>query len=138
MTIDGAILGRLKAVTAVTDIVGSGSNARIYADKLPQTVQLEAITFKEISSERIHAFGQDPGLVRARWELDAWADTWRESRLLAAAIRGNGAGNAFSRFRGTEDTTVVDDILLDNELATFEDASGTYRTTQDYFIWYQE
>ena len=87
MTIDGAILGRLKAVPAVTTIVGSGSNARIYAEKLPQTAVLEAITFAQISAERVHAFGSDPGLVRARFQLDAWASTWTKSRDLADAIR---------------------------------------------------
>ncbi len=138
MTIDGAILGRLKAVSAITTIIGSGANARIYAEKLPQAPTLEAITFRQITGERIHAFGSDPGLVRARFQVDAWADTWEESRDLADAIRGNGAGNAFSRFRGTQDSTVVDDILLDNELATFQDQSGSYRTIQDYLIWYQE
>ena len=138
MTIDGAVLGQLKAVVAITNIVGAGANARIYADKLPQSPTLEAITFKHISAQRTHAFGSDPGSVMARFQLDAWGSTWTESRDLADAIRGNGAGNAFSRFRGTQDSTVVDDILLDNELATFEDESGTYRTTQDYLIWYQE
>jgi len=138
MTIDGAVLGRLKAVTAITDIVGTGANARIYAENLPKAPTLQAITFKFISAERIHAFGSDPGLVQTRVQIDAWGNTYKESRVLAAAIRGNGAGNAFSRFRGTQDTTVVDEILLDNELATFEDKSGTYRTTQDYLIWYQE
>ncbi len=139
MTIDGAILARLKAVTAITDIVGSGSSARIYAAKLPQNPVLEAITFQQISTpERVHAFGSDPGLVQARFQLDAWGNTYEESRDLADVIRGNGAGNAFSRFKGTQDSTIVDDILLDNEVPTFEDESGSYRTTQDYLIWYQE
>ena len=138
MTIAGAVLGRLRAVTAITNIVGAGASARIYAPHLPQDPTLEAITFTQISAERMHAFGSDPGLVRARFQLDAWGNTWEESRLLAAAIVGNGAGNAFSRFRGTQDSTVVDDTLLDNEFSTFEDESGTYRTRQDYMIWYQE
>ena len=138
MTIAGAVLGRLRAVTAITNIVGAGASARIYAPHLPEKPVLEAITFTQISAERAHAFGSDPGLVRARFQLDAWGNTWEESRLLAAAIVGNGAGNAFSRFRGTQDSTVVDDILLDNELSTFEDKSGSYRTMQDYLIWYQE
>ena len=138
MTIDGAVLGRLKAVSAITAIVGSGSSARIYAESLPQHPVLEAITFTQISAERVHAFGSDPGLVRARFQLDAWAKTWEKSRDLADAIRGNGAGNAFSRFRGTQDTTVVDDILLDNEIPTFEAEPDSYRTTPDYLLWYQE
>ena len=139
MTIDGAVLGRLKAVTAVTNIVGTGANARIYAPKLPQNTPLEAITFRGVGA-REYAFdgGSDPGLVQARFQLDAWGNTYEESRDLADAIRGNGAGNAFSRFKGTQDGTVVDDTLLDNEVPTFEDESGAYRTMQDYLIWYQE
>ncbi len=138
MSIDGAILARLKAVTAITDIVGTGDDARIHAHHLPQGPTLEAITFRQISAERTHAFGSDPGLVQTRFQLDAWGNTYKEARDLADAIRGNGVGNAFNRFRGTEDTTVVDDILLDNEISTFEDESKTYRTTQDYLIWYHE
>ncbi len=138
MTIDGAVLAQLRAVTAITDLVGTGANARIYTEKLPAAPTLEAIVFKQISAERFHAFGSDPGSVRARFQIDAWGNTWEESRDLADAIRGNGAGSAFSRFRGTQDSTVIDDILLDNELATFEESSETYRTTQDYLIWYQE
>ena len=138
MTIEGAILARLKAVTAITDIVGSGSSARIYAPSLPQNPVLEAITFQVISAPRVHAFGSDPGLVESRWQVDAWGNTYEEARDLGDAIRGNGAGNAFSRFRGTLDSTVVQDVLLDNEIPTFEDESGSFRNMQDYMIWYEE
>ena len=138
MTVDGAILGRLKAVTAITDIVGTGASARIYAEKLPQNTALEAITFRHISGERTHAFGKDSGLARARFQLDAWGNTWEDSRDLADAIRGDGNGSALSRFSGTQDTTVIDDVMLDNELSTFEDESEGYRTIQDYLVYYQE
>lgn len=138
MSIEGAILARLKAVTAITDIVGSGSSARIYAPHLPQRVVLEAIAFRLISAPRVHAFGSDPGLVESRWQVDAWGKTYEEARDLGDAIRGNGAGNAFSRFKGTLDSTVVQDVLLDNEIPTFEDASGSFRNMQDYMIWYEE
>ncbi len=139
MTIDGAILARLKAVTAITDIVGSGSSARIYSPYLwPEHPVLEAISYRQISASRIHAFGSDPGLVRARWQLDAWGETYEEARALGDAIRGNGAGNAFSRFRGTLDSTVVQDVLFDDEVPTFEDVSGFFRNMQDFMIWYEE
>ena len=138
MTIEGAILARLKAVTAITDIVGSGANARIYPRRLPQDPVLEAITFRLISAPRVHAFGSDPGLVESRWQVDAWAETYEQARDLGDAIRGNGVGNAFSRFKGTLDSTVVQDVLLDNEIPTFEDESGSYRNMQDYMIWYEE
>ena len=138
MTIEGAILARLKAVSAITDIVGLGANARIYAPDLPQDPTLQAITFRQISAPRVHAFGSDPGLVGARWQVDAWGNTYKEARDLGDAIRGNGAGGALSRWSGTLDSTVVQDVLLENEIPTFEDESGSYRNTQDYLIWYEE
>ena len=134
MTIEGAILARLLAVTAITNIVGS----RIHAPHLPQNPVLEAIAFRLISAPRVHAFGSDPGLVQARWQVDAWGNTYEEARDLGDAIRGNGAGNAFSRYRGTLDSTVIQGVLLENEIPTFEDVSGSYRNMQDYMIWYEE
>ena len=134
MTIEGAILARLLAVTAITNIVGS----RIYAPHLPQKPVFEAIAFRLISAPRVHAFGSDPGLVQARWQIDAWGNTYEEARDLGDAIRGDGAGSAFSRWNGTLDSTVVQGVLLENEIPTFEDESGSHRNLQDYMIWYEE
>ncbi len=138
MTIEGAILARLIAVTAITDIVGSGSSARIYAPHLPQNPVLEAIAFRQISAGRDHAMGQDTGVVSARWQLDCWGNTYEEARDLGDALRGDDAGSGFSRFKGTLDSTVIQDVLLENEIPTFEDESGSHRNMQDYMIWYRE
>ncbi len=142
MTIEGAILARLKAVTAITDIVGSGANARIYPEHLPQKPTLEAITFKLVSAPRIHASGADPGIVRSRWQIDAWAKTYRAARDLGDAIRGDGAASAFSRWSGTLDSTAVQDIFLENELPLTEPGGGEgdmlYRNSQDYMVHYKE
>ncbi len=142
MTIDGAIWARLKAITAVTDIVGSGANARIYAEHLPPTPVLPAITYKLASAVPIHASGADPGIMRSRWQIDAWATTYKAARNLGDAIRGNGAANAFSRWSGTLDSTTVDDIFLENELPFTERGVGVeqtlYRNTQDYMVHYKE
>lgn len=138
MTIDGAVLGRLKAVSAVTTIVGSGSSARIYALKLPQNPTLEAITFQQISGLRAHAFGVDRGTVEARFQVDIWGNTHEEARDLADAIRGDGAASALSRWSGTQDSTVVQDVLLNTELVFYEEATEDYRVMQDYSIWFEE
>ena len=140
MSIDGALLARLKAVTAVTDLVGAGSAARIYALHLKQNPTLEAIVFQPISAVRIHGFGTSRGTVEGRFQVDAWGNTFEEARDLADAIRGDGAASASSlhRFRGTLDSTVIQDVLLNTELAFYEDTDEDYRVMQDYTIWYEE
>lgn len=133
MTIDGAVLGRLKAVTAITDIVGAGANARISQLHLPQTPTLEAITFHQISAVRMHAFGSDPGLVTSRFQVDSWGNTPEESRVLGEAVRVG-----LSRFNGTVDSTLIHDVFLANEISFFEDETREYRVFQDYMIWFGE
>jgi hypothetical protein len=117
----------------VTDLVGAGASARIYQLHLPQTPTLEAVTFQQISGPRVHAFGSDPGLVQARFQVDSWGNTAEEAEDLAAATRG-----ALSRWRGTVDSTVVQDSALENEIPFFEDEAGHYRMFQDYLIAFEE
>ena len=47
MSVAGGILARLKATSAVTDIVGTGSNARIYAMHLPQNPSWKPWCFRK-------------------------------------------------------------------------------------------
>ena len=134
MTIDGAILGRLNAIAAVTAL----TSTRIYALHLPQNPTLEALTFQQVSGVRVHAFGADRGLVEGRFQVDSWGNTFEEAKALADAVRGDGAASALSRWSGTQDSTVVQDILLNTELDFFEDTSGDYRIMQDYTVWFEE
>ncbi len=143
MTIEGAILARLKAITAVTNIVGTGANARITFEHLPPDPIYEAIVVKLVSAPREHASGSDPGIVRSRWQIDAWADTYEKARDLGDAIRGDNAGSALNRWGATLDGTKVDDAFLENELPFTEPQAGKpdeplYRNMQDYMVHYKE
>lgn len=139
MSVAGGILARLKAVSAVTDIVGSGSSARIYAMHLPQKPTLEAVVFQKISTpEVVHAFGADPGLVEERWQVSSWGNTFAEAKTLAAAVK-----TALSRYSGTSDSTVFQGIFHDggadfDEEPINENSARVYRSQHDYLIWYEE
>jgi hypothetical protein len=142
VTIDGALLARLKDISAVTAIVGSGASARIYAEELPQNPRFDAIVFKIVNLPRVHASGADPGIVRGRVQVDAWSNSYEGARDLGDAIRGDNAGSALSRWSGTEDTTVIDDMFLENEIPLTEPGVGSedrlYRNSQDYMVHYKE
>ncbi|KKL51594.1 hypothetical protein LCGC14_2293960, partial [marine sediment metagenome] len=80
--------------------------------------------------------------LRSRWQIDAWAKTYKAARDLGDAIRGDGAASALSRWSGTLDSTAVQDIFLENELPLSEPGVGEedmlYRNTQDYMVHYKE
>lgn len=139
MSIAGGLLARMKAVSAVTDIVGTGSSARIHAMHLPQKPTLEAVVFQRISTPIVvHAFGADPGLTEERWQVSAWGNTFLEAKTLAAAVK-----TALSRYSGTSDSTVFQDILHDggadfDEDPINENTPRVFRSQNDYLVWYEE
>lgn len=129
MAVEYAVRARLKAVTAITNIVGN----RIYPNLLPQDVTLEAITYRKVSAPHVHAFGSDAGLSNPRFQIDAWADVYTEVITLAAAIQAG-----LSRFRGTIAGEVIQDVMLLNELDIYEQDRRIHRVMMDFEVWHTE
>lgn len=131
--VGAAVKARLEATTPVTNLVGVGPNARIFPMRLPQKPTLEAITYRKIGMPtRVHAFGQDPGLMEARVSVSSWAPTYDRVKILGEAVR-----DGLSRASGTFGGVVVQGMLFDNELDLYEDDTELYRVNQDYLIWHE-
>jgi hypothetical protein len=62
---------RLKAVGAVTAIVGTGDNARIFNDVLRQGCTLPAILIYESGGESYQHLAGISGMVRSVWPVSA-------------------------------------------------------------------
>lgn len=90
--VEEALVARLAAVTAVTDLVG----ARIYPLRAPEGVTPPFLVYQRIAATRETAFGANPGIARARIQLTAWGPTYASAKAVATAVR-----QALERFRGT-------------------------------------
>lgn len=131
--VGAAIKARLEATIPVTNLVGTGSTARIFPVRLPQKPTFEAITYQKVGMPtRVHAFGEDSGLMQARVAVSSWAPTYDRVKVLAEAVR-----DGLSRARGTFGGVVVQGMFFDNELDLFEDDTALHRVNQDYLIWHE-
>jgi hypothetical protein len=93
------LTARLKAITAVTDLVG----ARIWPVDRRQGTELPAITYERITrTELNHATGTT-NTSRVRIELNCWASSYAGAHALAAAVRGNGAADSPTGIAGWTD-----------------------------------
>lgn len=136
MSLGAAIVTRLEAVSGVTDLVGTGDDARIYPVKLPQNVTLEAISYRIITDVQEHAMGSDVGVSHARLSVDCWGNDYDEAVALALATHA-----ALSRFSGTSNGVAIQDIRSLNGregLQVFEDEVEEFRVIQDFMIDYDE
>lgn len=132
--IDEAIFSRLSGFAGLTAKVSS----RIYPVMLPQNPVYPAVTHFSIGGgETIHAMNSDPGVARAQWQVSAWGITVIDARDVMEQVR-----LALSRFRGTLNGTVIQDILADapQERMPPELIDGVlvFQFIRDFTIWYIE
>lgn len=85
--IEEVIISRLKATSAVTSIIGSGSNARIYAVQADPNAVVPFIVYSRQSSQRFLTMG---GPIANKWdtfELNCVSRTYAQARELVEAVR---------------------------------------------------
>jgi hypothetical protein len=111
----------------------TGAEDRVYSLVLPQNPAYPAISFQQISATRTHAMGSDGPLVRVRVQVNSWGRTYADARTLAGEVL-----TRLNRFKGESGGIQVLDVLLDNELDTYEMDADVRRVVQDYTIFVEE
>lgn len=114
------------------------TSTRIYPLAIPQDVALPAVTYQRISGVRDYAMGVQSVVVRARFQVTSWDDSYSGVKAVAEQIRlalsdysGAPGGCTFDWVRFENDT----DIPPVNETGG---ETGVFGVASDYFIWYRE
>ena len=123
---------KLKATTAITDIVGT----RIYPIIADDEAARPYITYQTISDQsENHATGATE-TNHCRIQIDLWADTYIESKTLATAVKTalknwtDGTGDPVISSCHYENGNDLPDAPVRGQEAVVN------RVSQDYFIWY--
>ena len=81
---------------------------------MPQGTAKPAVTYQLISKPTEAAMGTDPGLVHARYQFTAWAETNLAARNTLKQVR-----LALERYR----TTGLQDCFIETEYDVFDEAA---------------
>ncbi len=136
MSLSGALWTRLQAVTGVTDLVV----ARIWPSKNDITKPtFPYVTWELVNADRSSAFGSDTGDVEAIVRYHVWAKA-------TTAVRGYASADgvieairvALQRFKGTLDSTVIQDIFVDGQHTATEPEPKIHHHIIDFRVWYKE
>jgi hypothetical protein len=124
-----AIIIRLLADGGVAAIVAT----RVFPGSRPQGSELPALVLNRISGGPLYADDGEVGLEQGRIQIDCWAATYTEAKLLARAVTAS-----LSAFDGTVGTTVFEFIELENERDLREGGAGSsdypFRTALDFMV----
>ena len=124
--------------SAISIVVGA---TRIYPIKLPQGQILPSIVYSRISGLGDHHMEGPSGLARPRIQIDCWAQSADAADNLARLVKDRIDG-----FRGAmpwgenspEEAIQVQGIFFESEREDYDDAVKLYRSSKDYFVWYEE
>jgi hypothetical protein len=135
MAMEQALCSYILTRTAVTNLIGTGSNARLYAIVLPETCDLAsgaAATYEIISSSETELISNRAGIVQSRVQITSFAQTHAAAMALARAIKNSGIAtlkgvNSGVDFRGV---MIEDGIKCFAEQPT--DGSDTWRFVAEF------
>jgi len=128
MAIEELIHTRLSGFAGLADLV----SARIYPNVLPQDVAMPAVSWRRISADRLRAMVADPGLVRPRFQFDAWGLKYLDARNVREQLR-----LALERWTDAGPPVVQATFFL-TEIDLYEDDTLLHHLVSDYEINYEE
>lgn len=139
MSIKSALTTYLESKTAITDIVGSGENARIYPVRRPENTGLPCIVYRRMPKDDSHAQTIDKagGTDAPVFRLTCYAEQYGDADALGEALR-----QVLQGFRGTMGTVTVNACVLKDQYDGDWDApddggdEGVYQDVNDYLIRY--
>ena len=124
-----AIIMRLLADSGVADIAAT----RVFPGSRPQGSALPALVLNRISGGPLYADDGEVGLEQGRIQIDCWAATYTEAKLLARAVTAS-----LSAFEGTVGATTFQFIELDIERDVREGGGNSadypFRTALDFLV----
>lgn len=128
MTVEADIFSRLSGYTTLAALIST----RVYPSLIPQNATYPAVSYRRVSSERPPVMGDDTGIVRARFQFDAWAQSYSGMIAVKELVR-----EAMQRYSGTATVTILETfILMDMDL--YEDDTRIHHGVIDVEINYRE
>jgi len=127
--IEKAVRELLLSVEEVTDLVGT----RVYPSFLPQETTLPAIVYRKISIAREGSHAGHSGLDHPRFQFSCIAESYRDAKLLAAAVV-----SALDYAAGIWADQTVYNATVDTEIdiPPSDDTGGTHQVAVDAVLWY--
>jgi Protein of unknown function (DUF3168) len=125
-----AIITRLLGDSGVAAL----AETRVFPGSRPQGSALPALVMNRISGGPEYADDGEVGLEQGRIQIDCWAATYTEAKLLARAVTAS-----LSAFEGTVGDTTFQLIELDIERDLREGGGNSadypFRTALDFLVW---
>jgi hypothetical protein len=123
--IEETLFTRLSTFAGITALV----DTRIFPMIMPQGTVKPALTYQRISSIRESCMVADDGIVRARFQITAWGETFKTVRSIIEQVR-----QALQRWN----TSGIQDTYIIGEYDLYDEGAYLYGAAIDAQVVYEE
>lgn len=102
---------------------------RVYPSRLPQSVTLPALTYRQVSGPRDYTHDGPSGLVNSRYQVTCWAESTLSAKQLADLVRQD---------LDASGRQIGDRLMLQNQVDIYEPETQTDTVVLDFMIEYRE
>lgn len=109
---------------------GTTAGERVYPLTLPQGVTLPAIAYFLVSNPFEHSHDGPSKLQHPRYQMDCWAGTYLEARILASELLGRIDG-----YKGMMGVSTVHAAFAEDERDNWDPDTGRHWVSVDVVVW---
>lgn len=132
--VEAAVEEVLRLDAGVQALIGSGSQMRLFQQRLAQNSPLPALTYQLISDPSESTHDGPAGLAKSRFQIDSWAKTREEARAVSRAAR-----LALAGIRRTAAGVSLQGAIKINETSLTDPTDASLRRRSlDMAIWHSE
>lgn len=128
MIFEEALQAHLVADAGVSALIGT----RVYPDIMPPGSAKPAAVYTLIGNMRGSTLCATDTLVAGQYQIDAYATSYKASKLLAKALFG-----CLADYKGVIGEFKVSRIFILSEVDLDDPDPGLYRVSQTYQVWYR-
>lgn len=121
------------AIKSKTDAAATTAGSRIYALAAPQQITKPYVVYNRVSSSKEPLLASDSDVARARFQFNAYDDTFEGAVALAEELRV-----VWQRFSGTVGAVEILDCAIENRVDGYDDDLDLYVISTDIMIMYRE
>ena len=125
---EAAIKSRL-----ATQVGNLSSATAIWALLAPPTATMPFLTFEVITETPTNVMGVETKPTECLFQVSIFAGTFLEAVNITNDVR-----TALTRYRGTTNSVVVQDIFYEQRNDFFSEADNTYQRVLDFRMYYEE
>lgn len=119
----------LLAHTGLSALIGN----RIFPMRLPEGVDLPAITYERVSGPRMRSHSGPSGTANPRYQFRCWGDPYSSAKDVADQLR-----IALDGFSGDMGTVAVQAAFVEDDVDDYNIATKQYNVRLDAILWHAE